>query len=58
MGILVIITYMTRVEGENTKLRQYRGRLHRKTVWYSKSEQMLRHSIYVLIHYLNYKSIP
>jgi hypothetical protein len=38
-------TYMTRVEGENTRLRHYFARLHRKTVWYSKSEQMLRYSI-------------
>jgi IS1 family transposase len=51
-------TYMTRVEGENTRLRHYLARLHRKTLCYSKSEQMLRHSIRLLIHYLKYKSIP
>ena len=38
-------TYMTRVEGENTRLRHYLARLHRKTLCYSKSEMMLRHSI-------------
>jgi IS1 family transposase len=36
-------TYRTRVEGENTRLRHYLARLHRKTLCYSKSEQMLRH---------------
>ena len=51
-------TYMTRVEGENIRLRHYLARLHRKTLCYSKSEQMLRHSIRLLIHYLKYKSIP
>jgi IS1 family transposase len=39
-------TYMTRVEGENTRLRHYLTRLHRKTLCYSKSEEMLRHSLY------------
>ncbi|MDV2997858.1 MAG: hypothetical protein N4J56_007563 [Chroococcidiopsis sp. SAG 2025] len=29
-------TYMTRVEGENTRLRHYLARLHRKTLCYSK----------------------
>lgn len=28
-------TYMTRVEGENTRLRHYLARLHRKTLCYS-----------------------
>lgn len=40
---IVSKTYMTRVEGENTRLRHYLARLHRKTLCYSKSEQMLRH---------------
>ena len=40
-------TYMTRVESENTRLRHYLARLHRKTLCYSKSEEMLRHSIRV-----------
>ena len=29
-------TYMTRVEGENTRLRHYLARLHRKTLCYSR----------------------
>ncbi|MDG3495933.1 MULTISPECIES: IS1 family transposase, partial [Pseudanabaena] len=44
------------VEGENTRLRHYLARLHRKTLCYSKSEEMLRYSIRLLIHYLKYKS--
>jgi len=40
---IVSKTYMTRVESENTRLRHYLARLHRKTLCYSKSEQMLRH---------------
>ena len=42
-------TYMTRVEGENTRLRYYLARLHRKTLCYSKCEKMLKHSIKLLI---------
>jgi len=41
-------TYMTRVENENTRLRHYLARLHRKTLCYSKSEEMLRYSIRLL----------
>jgi IS1 family transposase/transposase-like protein len=51
-------TYMTRVENENTRLRHYLARLHRKTLCYSKSEEMLRYSIQLLLHYLKYRSIP
>jgi len=51
-------TYMTRVEGENTRLRHYLARLHRKTLCYSKSEQMLRHSIRLLLHYLKFWDVP
>lgn len=29
-------TYMTRVEGENTRLRHYLARLHRQTLCYSR----------------------
>ena len=43
--------YMTRVEGENTRLRHYLARLHRKTLCYSKQVEMLKHSIRLLIHY-------
>lgn len=40
---IVSKTDMTRVAGENTRLRHYLARLHRKTLCYSKSEEMLRH---------------
>ena len=43
-----------RVEDENTRLRHYLAWLHRKTLCYSKSEEMLRHSVRLLIHYLKY----
>ena len=43
---IVSKTYMTRVEGENTRLR----RLHRQTLCYSKCIEMLKHSIRLLIH--------
>ncbi|MBW4639103.1 MAG: hypothetical protein KME05_12865 [Gloeocapsa sp. UFS-A4-WI-NPMV-4B04] len=33
---------LTRVEGENTRLRHYLARLHRATLCYSKSLEMLR----------------
>ena len=49
---LVKKTYMTRVEAENTKLRHYLARLHRRTLCYSKSKEMLRLSIKLLLHYL------
>ena len=49
---------MTRVEGENTRLRHYQARLKRKTLCYSKSEVMLRHSIKLLIHYLKFWDVP
>ena len=41
---LVSKTYMTRVEGENTRLRHYLARLHRKTLCYSKSILLLKYS--------------
>ena len=55
---LVCKTYMTRVEGENTRLRYYLARLHRKTLCYSKSLEMLQHSIRLLLHYLKFKTLP
>jgi len=55
---IVSKTYMTRVEGENTRLRHYLARLHRKTLCYSKSEEMLRHSIRLLLHYLRFSDVP
>ena len=59
-------TYMTRVEAENTRLRHYLARLHRKTLCYSKSEEVLRHSIRratlrrrrMLLHYLKFWDVP
>ncbi|MGB3758625.1 MAG: IS1 family transposase, partial [Rivularia sp. (in: cyanobacteria)] len=49
--------YMTRVEGENSRLRHYLARLHRKTFCYSKSEEMLKFSIKLVIQYLKYGSV-
>ena len=51
-------TYMTRVEGENTRLRHYLARLHRKTLCYSKSVEMLKYSIRLVIHYLKFWDVP
>ena len=45
---IVSKTYMTRVEGENTRLRHYLARLKRKTLCYSKSVEMLEHSLKLL----------
>jgi IS1 family transposase len=50
-------TDMTRVEGENSRLRHYLARLHRKTFCYSKSVDMLRYSVRLLIHYLHDPSV-
>lgn len=55
---LISKTYMTRVEGENTRLRHYLARLHRKTLCYSKSTEMLKTSVRLLLHYLKYSTIP
>jgi IS1 family transposase len=49
-------TYMIRVIGANTRLRHYLARLHRKTLCYSKSVEMLKHSLRLLIYYLNLSS--
>ena len=38
---IVSKTYMIRVEGENTRWRHYLARLHRKTLCYSLSVEML-----------------
>ncbi len=51
-------TKLTRVEGENTRLRHYLARLHQATLCYSKSQRMLRCSIRLLMHYLRFKTIP
>ena len=55
---IVSKTYMTRVEGENTRLRHYLARLTRKTLAYSKCVNMLKHSIRLLIHYLKFGDVP
>lgn len=55
---IVSKTYMTRVEGENTRLRHYLARLHRRTLCYSKSVEMLGYSIRLLIHYLKFLDVP
>ncbi|MEH2410988.1 IS1 family transposase [Nostoc sp.] len=54
---IVSKTYMTRVEGENCRLRHYLARLHRKTFCDSKSVKILRYSIQLVIHYLGYGSV-
>ncbi len=51
-------TYMTRVEGENTRLRHYLDRLHPSSLCYSKSVELLKCSMRLLLHYLKYKTIP
>ena len=55
---IICKTYMTRVEGENTRLRHYLARLHRRTLCYSKSLEMLRYSIRLLVHYLKFSDVP
>ena len=55
---LVSKTYMTRVEGENSRFRHYLARLHRKTFCYSKTVEMLKLSIRLVIYYLKYGSVP
>ena len=55
---IVSKTYMTRVEGENTRVSHYLARLKRKTLSYSKSLEMLEFSIKLLLHYLKYKTVP
>ncbi|MBV8887611.1 MAG: IS1 family transposase [Chroococcidiopsidaceae cyanobacterium CP_BM_RX_35] len=49
---------LTRVEGENTRLRHCLARLHRATLCYSKSQEMLRCSVRLLMHYLRFRIIP
>ncbi|EGJ35041.1 MULTISPECIES: IS1 family transposase [Moorena] len=44
--------YMTRGSGDFTRLRHDLARLHPKTLCYSKSVEMLKHSIGLLVHYL------
>jgi IS1 family transposase len=51
-------TQLTRVEGENMRLRHYLARLHRATLCYSKSIQMLKYSVRLLMQYLRFKRVP
>jgi IS1 family transposase len=55
---IIAQTYMTRVESENTRIRQNLARLHRKTLCYSKSEEMLKSSIRLVLYYLKYQKVP
>jgi insertion element IS1 protein InsB len=55
---LVSKTAMTRVEGENSRLRHYLARLHRQTFCYSKSMEMLKASIRLLVYYLKHRQVP
>jgi len=55
---LVSKTAMTRVEGKNCRLRHYLARLHRKSLCYSKSVDMLYKSVRLLIYYLKHGRIP
>jgi insertion element IS1 protein InsB len=55
---LVSKTAMTRVEGENSRLRHYLARLHHKIFCYSKSIEMLEVSVRLLTYYLKHRMIP
>ncbi|MBD2104109.1 IS1 family transposase [Leptolyngbya sp. FACHB-261] len=55
---IVSKTYMPLVENENTRLRHYLARLHRKTLCYSKTVEILAHSIRLLLHYLKFRELP
>jgi insertion element IS1 protein InsB len=43
---------MTRVERENCRLRHYLAHLHREILCYSKTFEILRMSVRLLLHYL------
>lgn len=51
---LINKTYVTHIEGKNTRLRHDLARLHRQTLCYSKSTEMLKTSVLLLLHYLKY----
>ena len=55
---IVSKSYITRVKRENRRGSHYLARLHRKTLCYSKSREMLGHSIRLLIHYLKFGDVP
>ena len=56
-GQIVGKTYMTWFEGENTCLRHYLARLHRKTLCYSKSVDILAPFVRLLLHYLKFDNV-
>ena len=51
-------TYMTRISGENTRLRHDLACLHRKTLCYSQSVEMLNLSVRLVVYYLKQKTVP
>lgn len=51
-------TYMTRVEGENTRLRHYLGRCTARPCATPASVEMLKCSLRLLLHYLKYRTVP
>ena len=55
-----IIPARSALHGQLTGLRQPRNLalLHRKTLCYSKSLQMLKYSIRILLFYLKFKTLP
>ena len=55
---LVSKTDRTRVEGANSRLRHHLAQLHRKTFCYSKSIEMLKLSLSLLLHYLKFRAVP
>ncbi|MEM9770726.1 MAG: IS1 family transposase [Cyanobacteria bacterium P01_D01_bin.73] len=51
-------TCMTRVKGENGYSRYYLARLRRKSFCYSKSIEMQKMSLRLLVHYLRHHEVP
>lgn len=46
------------IEGQNSLMRHFLARLHRKTFCYSKSIEMLQYSLNLFLYRRNYKSLP
>jgi len=56
---IICKTYMTRVEGENTRLRHYASQTLSPDTWrILQSGEMLKHSIRLVIHYLKFWDVP
>lgn len=49
---------MRRAEAKNTRLRHYLARPHRQALSYSKPQEMLRHSVRLLLHHLKFCDVP